>query len=334
MISSADHALFRRAIDGAGDFVLVTHMHPDGDAFGSQIALARFLLALGKRVRVINNDPIPEILGFIRDPRISVETYRRSQHDDAIASASRIILVDNSVPDRLGRMEPTMVSVAARTLCIDHHPTRDAPWADNIVAVSACATTALIYELTRHYGWTVDREAAEAIYVGMATDTGFFRYNSTDVRAHQIAAELLAAGVRPARVYREIYERNSAAFTRLLGHCLAGLRLDAEGAIASVKITRQLVDTLQADDEDTSEITTSLLAMDGVRIAVLFRELPDGRIKVSLRSKGELDVHELASEFGGGGHRNASGLVLNGRLDDAVSTVTERATQMLERASA
>ena len=105
-----------------------------------------------------------------------------------------------------------------------------------------------------------------------------------------------------------------------------------DGAVASVKITHQLVEALQAEDEDTAEITTALLAIDHVMIAVLFRELPDGRIKVSLRSKGDLDVHRLAIEFGGGGHRNASGIVMEGGLDQVVRTVTERATSMVDPA--
>jgi phosphoesterase RecJ-like protein len=223
-----------------------------------------------------------------------------------------------------------MTELAHRTLCIDHHPARDAPWVHNIVDVGSCATTAMIFELTRRSGWKPDPRAAEAIYVGLATDTGFFRFNSTNPQAHLIAARLLRAGVHPARTFQEIYERNSVAFTRLLGHALAGLRLDAAGAVASVKISRQLVDSLRADDVETAEITTALLAIDGVRVAILFRELSDGRIKVSLRSKGDIDVHGLAAEFGGGGHKNASGIVMNGRLDQVLHTVTRMAVALVE----
>jgi phosphoesterase RecJ-like protein len=129
--------------------------------------------------------------------------------------------------------------------------------------------------------------------------------------------------------YQEIYERNSPAYVRLLGHALVGLRLDAGGAVASVRITRRMLEQLDAEEVDATEITTSLLALDGVRVAALFRELADGRIKVSLRSKGTLDVHRLAIEFGGGGHRNASGIVMPGRLDDAIEVVTSRASELL-----
>ena len=139
-------------------------------------------------------------------------------------------------------------------------------------------------------------------------------------------------GVQPARTYQEIYERNSPAFTRLLGHALSGLRLDAGGAIASVRVTGAMIEASDADGIDTSEMTTALLAMDGVRVALLFREMPGGRIKVSLRSKGDLDVHRLASEFGGGGHRNASGIVLAGSLDEVSARIIEEARRPLEAA--
>ncbi|HKQ63089.1 MAG TPA: bifunctional oligoribonuclease/PAP phosphatase NrnA [Candidatus Polarisedimenticolaceae bacterium] len=329
MIPEAFHATFQRLIDGARQFVLVTHINPDGDALGSQFGLGAFLLERGARVRIVDQDPVPAALRFIAQPALEVEVYDAARHDAALAATELVVLVDNSAPDRLGRMEPVMRRLAGRTLCIDHHPARDVPWAHALIDAGSCATTAMIYELTRRCGWRPSAAAAEALYVGLATDTGFFRFNSTSADAHEIAAALLRLGVEPARSFREIYERNSAAFTRLLGLGLARLRMDAGGAVASVQLDRALIEAAQAQDVDPSEITTPLLAIDGVLVAALFRELPDGRIKVSLRSKGELDVHGLAAEFGGGGHRNASGIVVEGRLEAVAAQVTARATALL-----
>jgi phosphoesterase RecJ-like protein len=226
-------------------------------------------------------------------------------------------------------MEKAILSVAGKVLCIDHHPTQGTPWAHNILDVQASATAAMIYDLTTGAGYRPDLPAAEALYAGLSTDTGFFRFNSTRVRAHEIAAELIRAGVEPAKCFREVYEKNSPAWTRLLGRALAGLRLDAGGGIVSVRITRAEEIECGADGADTSEMATSLLAIEGVRIALLFRELPGGRVKVSLRSKGDLDVYRLALEFGGGGHRNASGIVTDGRLDTVAETVIGRAAGLL-----
>jgi phosphoesterase RecJ-like protein len=320
MISAESIKLFRALIDGARRLIITTHINPDGDAIGSEFALARWLVELDKSVGVINDHPTPANLAFLEDAR-RAEAYEPQRHDAALRDADLLILVDNSAPDRLGRMEARLVGSAERVLCIDHHPARDAPWRHGIVDVGACATTAMIYELMRASAWQPDRATAEALYVGLATDTGFFRFNSTSVRAHEIAAELLARGVEPARTYEAVYERNSAAYTRLLGHGLAELALENDGAVASVRLSLERIRSLQAQDVDTSEMTTPLLAIDGVRIAVLYRELGDGRIKVSLRSKGDLDVHGLAARFGGGGHRNASGIVMRGSMDEVVQTV-------------
>ena len=329
MISPESRELFQRLVDAAQRIVLVTHIQPDGDALGSQVSLGRFLGARGKPYRTINNDATQEILQYVEDPERPVEVYDPVRHDAELAASDLLILVDNSAPDRLGRMELAIVDNAERVLCIDHHPTRDAPWKHNIVDVDACATTAVIYELVRGCGWTPDLTAAQAIFVGLATDTGFFRFNSTNACGLRIAADLLDLGIEPASNYEAIYERNSEAYTRLLGSALDTLAVRASGALVSVTITQAIVERLQASDVDTSEITTSLLAMDRVRLALLFRELPGERVKISLRSKGQLDVHRLATEFGGGGHRNASGIVMDGPLERAVDLVTRRAEALV-----
>jgi phosphoesterase RecJ-like protein len=197
-----------------------------------------------------------------------------------------------------------------------------------VIDTSASATAILVYELTRARGYIPDRAAADALYAGLATDTGFFRFNSTSPRALRIAAELLELGADPTRCYREVYERNAPAYTRLLGRALSGLTLSADGLVGSVAITLAMVEACQAEGVDTSEVTTPVLAVEGVMLALLFRELPEGKVKVSLRSKGAIDVQQLAAEFGGGGHRNASGIVLPGQFEDVVKTLTDRAVAL------
>jgi phosphoesterase RecJ-like protein len=328
MIPDDAHKLFRTLCAAAEHCVITTHLNPDGDAVGSETGLASYLLSLGKRVDIVNQDPTPKTLAFIESPSAPVSVYDAAVHDALLEKVDLLLLVDNSAPDRLGRMERVMSENHARTLCIDHHPTRDAPWAHNIVDVSSSATAAMIFELTRPTGFVPDAAAAQAMYAGLATDTGFFRFNSTSARSHEIAAELLRLGATPAPIYEQIYERNSEAYTRLLGHALSEMRVEAEGDVASVRITRDLLRSLNAQQVDTSEITTALLALDGVQIVALFRELSGSRVKVSLRSKGDLDVHALATEFGGGGHHNASGIVMPGALDETADRVLARAIEL------
>ncbi len=321
--------LLRELLETSRRIVVTTHVNPDGDAIGSEIALARYLAVLGRPARIVNADPTPLNLRFLEDPEFRAEVYDPPSHDPIVAEADLVVLLDNSAPDRLGRMETVVRAAAARTLCIDHHPTRGTVWAHNVLEDRASATAAMVYRLMQALGLSPDARTAEALYTGLATDTGFFRFNSTTPAAHAIAGELLRAGVEPARSYGEVYERNSPAYTRLLGMALTGLRFDAGGAIVSVRITREMERACGSERVDTSEMTTPLLAVDGVRVALLFRELEGGRVKVSLRSKGEVDVYGLAAEFGGGGHRNASGIVTSGPLDDVVANVIERATKLL-----
>jgi len=326
VIAPDDHRRFRALVESGSRFALVTHMNPDGDAIGAELGLAAFLIDRGKHVEIVNHDPTPRVLRFLERGRPPIRLYDPAADDRALAEFDRIVLLDNSAPDRLGRMEAAMLALRANVLCIDHHPTRATAWGDLILDVGASAAAAMVHELTTAAGWTPDRDAAEALYVGIATDTGFFRFNSTTPDSLRIAADLLAAGVDPAKCYRRIYERNSPEYTRILGSALAGMRLDAGGRVVSVRIPLDVIGA--SEDVDTSEMTTPLLAIDGVRVALLFRELEGGRVKVSLRSKGDLDVHELAVRFGGGGHRNASGIVTAGRLDAVAREVVERAVAL------
>jgi phosphoesterase RecJ-like protein len=333
LLTAEQHALFAGVCDDDTTFVVTTHMNPDGDALGSQIAVARYLATLGKQVRLINGDRTPELLSFVTEGSQPIEVYDPEAHDPVLRGVDRVILVDNSAPDRFGRMEPIITSVAGHTLCIDHHPTRAAPWAGTILQVGASATAVLVWELLRKRGWEPDEQACQALFVGLATDTGFFRYESADAHAHRVAAELLERGVSTGATYRRIYERNSASYTRLLGYALSALELHAKGRIAAVRLRRESILALGAADEDTGEITTALLSLAGVSVVFLFRELADGRVKVSLRSKGVIDVHQLASGFGGGGHRNASGIVLPEPLDEVAEQVIEKARELLASAS-
>jgi phosphoesterase RecJ-like protein len=328
VITREEFDAFAAVVDRAKLFVLVTHVNPDGDAIGSQVGLGRYLQSAGREVRIVNQDATPADLRFLEFDGPPGEGYDPARHDGLLDAADAIVLVDNSAPDRLGRMEAPARARAGKTFCIDHHPTRGTPWAVNVIDTSASATAVLIHELVRERGWTPDRAAADALYAGLATDTGFFRFNSTSPRAFRIAAELLEAGADPTRCYRELYERNTPAYTRLLGRALADLALDAGGALASVGITLAMIDAAGASGVDTSEFTTPLLAVDGVTVAVLFRELSGGKVKVSLRSKGELDVQRMASEFGGGGHRNASGIVMQGGFAEVVAKVRARAAAL------
>lgn len=309
-------------------FVLVTHINADGDGLGAQFALARFLRRHGKDVRVINNDPLPRQFAFLAKGD-EPEVFEPSRHGKALGEADVIVILDNSSANRLAALRDAVMQSRAVRVCIDHHPTPDTQWDVMVIDEAACATGEMIYRLIREVDGDVDPSEAQPIYVSIVTDTGNFRFSNTTPKVLLAAADLLSKGVNVPTVYQEIFERNALSFVKLLGTALASIRLEESGRLGYIVLTREMMKICGADGEDTSDIINGILTIDGTRLAILFKELEDGRTKVSLRSKGSLDVNRLASEFGGGGHRNASGIVMPVPLPRAVDTILPKARALM-----
>lgn len=309
---------------------LATHVNPDGDGIGSEICLYHHLRSLGIEARIVNSEALPLRYRFL-DPADAVEVYDAGRHDAFLRGADVIFMLDNSATTRLGPLEPAIRATRATTVCIDHHNVVDPFWAVNIIDGEACATGELVFQIIKAMGGRIEFAAAQAAYVALVTDTGYFRFSKTSPRCHQAAAEMLALGVSPPRVYQEVFERNTPALVRLGGMALGGLRLLEEGRLAYITLTRGQVVACDADHEDTSDVVNGLLAIDGVRVAVMFKELEERHVKLSFRSKGNLDVNRLAARFGGGGHTNAAGAVVEGGLDEVVARVLVPCRELLKQ---
>ncbi len=307
---------------------LCTHITPDGDGIGAEICLQRYLASRGIDARILNTEPLPERYRFL-DGDGEVLVFDETEHGRFVRDADLIFMLDNSAVTRLGTLEEAIRSSRATTVCIDHHNVLEPFWAINIIDEDACATGELIFQIIKALGGQPDRVAAQAAYVSMVTDTGYFRFSKTSPRCHEAAAEMLAAGVSPPRVYQEVFERHSEALVRLTGVALADLRREEDGALAWITLTSEQVRACGAEMEDTSDVVNELLMIDGVRLAVLFKELEGGRVKLSFRSKGGLDVNRLAAGFGGGGHTNASGTVIESTLEDAIRTILPACRRLL-----
>lgn len=312
-------------------FVLVTHVNADGDGLGSQFALARFLRRRGKEVRVVNTDPIPYQYRFLTKGD-EPEVYDAAKHDPVLDKADAIVILDNSSANRLAAMRDAVRRSPAPKVCIDHHPLPDTQWDMMVIDEKACATGEMIYRLIREVAGDVTADEAVPIYVSVVTDTGNFRFSNTTPRVLTMAADLVSKGADVPMVYQQIYEQNSPAFVRLLGTALASIRQCESGRLGYIVLTRDAMRSCGADGEDTSDIINGILTIEGTRLALLFKELPDGTTKLSVRSKGSIDVNRLASEFGGGGHRNASGAVLAVPIDQAVEKVLSRARGLVAQA--
>jgi len=318
----------REEIQRASRILLTTHQNPDGDGLGSEVALAAYLTSLGKETLILNPDETLERYRFL-DSAGQIHVFDAQGCGEQVRSCDLIITLDNSSLHRMGKMEQAVRESGARSLCIDHHSTTDPFWSVNVIDETACATGEMVYDLIKSLGGELNLAAAEALYTAMVTDTGNFRFSKTSPRSHRIAAELLAKGVKPARVYELVYEQQEEGFVRLTGEALSGFRLEAGGRLGWIALTRRQIVEHAADLADTSEIVNHLFAIRGVKVCLLFKELPDGKIKVSLRSKGAIDVHAVATAYGGGGHQNASGAVLDGPLDSAVAKVVTDARSLL-----
>lgn len=318
----------RTQVGRARTILLTTHQNPDGDGLGSEVALAAHLKRAGKQIWILNPDETPERYRFL-DPSGEIRGFAGDADAQRIRSCDLVITLDNSSLHRLGNMEPGIRDSGVPSLCIDHHTTTDSFWQLNVIDETACATGEMIYDLVKALGGIIDSHSAMALYTAMITDTGNFRFSKTSPRSHRIAAELLALGVEPARVYELVYEQQPEGFVRLAGVALSGFRLEAEGRLGWIALTRKQILECNAEQADTSEIVNHLFGIRGVRVCLLFKELPEGRVKVSLRSKGNLDVHGIASTYGGGGHQNASGAILAGSLDVVVARVVADARTLL-----
>ncbi|MBI1951959.1 MAG: bifunctional oligoribonuclease/PAP phosphatase NrnA [Acidobacteria bacterium] len=317
-------------IDRAKTAALITHVNPDGDGIGAEICLGRYLRTRGIEARIINTDPLAARYRFL-DPDGRVEIFDPARHDAFLRQSDLIFMLDNSATSRMGSLEPAVRGSRATTVCIDHHNVIEPFWQVNIVDPDACATGELVFQIIKLMGGAVDPIAAQAAYVSLVTDTGYFRFSKTSPRCHEAAAEMLAAGVNPPLVYAEVYERNTPALLRLGAAALADLRQEEGGRLAWITLTREQVLRCQAELEDTSDVVNDLLTIDGTRLAVLFKELDGGRIKLSFRSKGSVDVNRLAARFGGGGHTNAAGAIVSGGLEETISRILPPCRDLLQQ---
>ncbi|MGB6648381.1 MAG: bifunctional oligoribonuclease/PAP phosphatase NrnA [Bacteroidota bacterium] len=312
-------------------FVLTTHVNPDGDGIGSEIALAEWLSAHHKEVRIINHSPTPEVYRFL-DPKGRILIFNPERDAELIASADVIVVLDINHPGRLRSMESNVLESRAVKICIDHHPD-PAPFARHyLLDDDATSTGEIVYRVL-----TADRKegleplVAQALYCAIITDTGSFRYPRVDPEIFRIAAHLVECGADPVAIYSEVYQKWSTGRVHLLGEMLAGLELSEGGALAHITVTREMLSRTGTTEEDTDNFTNYPMNVDGVLAGILFLELQDG-LKISFRSRGEISINELAKEFGGNGHKNAAGArIEGGSLEEVRLRVLKAARKYVTR---
>jgi phosphoesterase RecJ-like protein len=315
----------------AGPCVITTHLNPDGDAIGSELALAEWLRAQGKTVRILNHDATPAVYQFL-DLRGEIEVFRPGRDAGILASASMIFVVDTNSPDRLESMGQGVRSSAAIKVCIDHHLDPDPFMAYPVIDSDATSTGEVLMRLFDHEGRIpYTPSMATALYCAIMTDTGSFRYPRVDGEIHRLTARLLEAGADPVSIYTSVYEQWSGGRIHLLGRTLASLRTACDGKLAYVSITREMLAETGAAEEDTDNFTTFPMSISGVIAGILFLETGGG-VKISFRSRGDIPINLLARKFGGNGHKNAAGARLPGeRIEQVRDRVIAAACELLHQ---
>lgn len=315
-------------------FLLTTHVNPDGDGLGSELALAEWLISHGKQVTILNCSPTPAIFRFL-DTHDRIRAFDPGRDAITIAGVNAIVVVDTNQLDRLQSMEGPVRASSAVKICIDHHLEPE-PFAHHtVIDVDATSTGEILYHLLlRMEGSRLSPPIAQALYCAIMTDTGSFRYPRVDPEIHRIVARLIECGADPVSIYSQVYERWSPGRIRLLGEMLAGMNTMFDGRLAYTTITQAMLRHTDTLEEDTDNFTTYPMSVEGVIAGILFLELKQG-IKISFRSKGEIPINELAKEFGGNGHKNAAGArVGNGSLEEIREKILGAAEKYIVRAGA
>lgn len=292
-------------IEERRDFLLTSHARPDGDAVGSLLALSEILKKMGKTSEVMMSDPVPVIYKPLPyADRIVHSSQANGNHEAAI-----LLECDSVQRTRINGLEQYFL------ISIDHHVTGKQFAAVNWIDPGACACAEMVYRLGKAAGVKITPEIATCLYTAVLTDTGSFSYAPTSAHTFDLARQLVEDGANPVRIAQSVYFSSPAAKMRLLGAALS--QLQVEGRTAWMTVTREDMDRCQALEEDCEGLVNYALGIAGVEVAVFFREVPDHRVRVSLRSKGAVNVSAVADEFGGGGHECASGFSVNGPLPTA-----------------
>jgi bifunctional oligoribonuclease and PAP phosphatase NrnA len=313
------------AIHRAKRIVILSHVRPDCDAIGSQLALLLSLQQLGKEVTAWNEDGLPESYRFLeKSSLIQQPPGEPEEFDLAIA-------LDTASQQRLGT---TLQAIrrANQWINIDHHASN--PGYGDLVYIDtvAPATGQIVYEFIRTEKLPFSRAAADALYAAISTDTGSFRYSNTTARTFEIAGELIRSGANAAKIANKLYESYPKRRVQLLGELLPNASFDLDDQIASMSLTNETKERLQIQPDDIDGLIDYVRAVDTVIVAVFFEELADGKIRLSMRSKDDqVDVNKICGEFGGGGHPRAAGARIRGNMEEARSKVLKRVSHEITK---
>jgi len=314
---------FQKAVDlinKSNNILLTTHTKPDGDACGCVTAMYDVLTTLGKKAQLILLSEVPEWYQFLFAQNVLVLEKDFTLHQltqGQLAKTDLVIIIDTNSYSQLPKFDEFLKQNAQPVLVIDHHVTSDNLGDVELIDTSAAATALIVFDLLKYANWPLTEKIAQALFVAVAADTGWFQFSNTDARAYRTCADLIDAGANPAQIHHDLYQNFSHPRFKLMTAMLNTLELHLDGRFAAQQLLQADFKKTQASYKDTENLIDECRRLSSVEVAALFVELPDGRIKCSLRSKDPVDVRIIAQKFGGGGHKTAAGAHLSGPVENA-----------------
>ena len=303
-------------------FLITTHVYPDGDAIGSQIALYILLKRMGKEVELINAFPLPARYKFLPNSRLI-------KHNATLSYSELAFVLDVGSKGRLGNMRDHINNIKT-VINIDHHQGNDRFGIINWIDSHMSSVGEQIFYLYKYMKLEIMKPEAICLYTAIVTDTGSFQYSNTSVETHLVVSELLETGIDHTEICNQIYKNIPASKLKLLHLALETLRFDAKGKIGYMFITSDMYSKACATEEDSEGIVEYSRNVKGVEVGILFKQHARGNIKISFRSRSKVDVMEIASKFGGGGHHNAAACTIKGELGSVLKNVVKTASQELK----
>jgi bifunctional oligoribonuclease and PAP phosphatase NrnA len=304
-------------------FIITAHETPDGDAIGSECAMLRALRSLGKEALIFNGDPTPRKFSFLDADRI-VGVLEREEQLPANLESFCLLMLDVNDVHNIGQVATLVLPRVCSHFIIDHHEREEDLLTGNLVQKSASSTCEILYQLFREMKVSVDFQIAQALFTGIVYDTGSFVYPKTTALTFEIARDLVQQGVEPNFVYSRLYESNSISALLLQSRVLSTLELAYEDHVSILTLRRQMILDSGAIYEEADQLINIPLKSEDIRVSVFFKENPEGLLRCSMRSKGNINVAEIAQLFGGGGHKTAAGFKCRESLEHTKELVLEK----------
>jgi bifunctional oligoribonuclease and PAP phosphatase NrnA len=322
------------AIRKSRSVVVTSHVQPDGDALGSTLGMLRALKALGKEARAISPSHVPYGFTFMLEREDEVVRYDPVRDDPVLEAADLFLVLDCASLDRAGEVGEKMAELGNPTLMIDHHTTNEALGTWNYIIHDASSTAALCVNVLDGLGVPLTLPLAVPLYIGIITDTGNFNYPSTTPATHEKAARLLAAGVNPYEIHRQLALDRTIDFIRLAGLAIFNVQFARGGEIAYSVVGHELYRRFRARVDELVMLPPYLISIRNVEVGALFLEYEPGKILIELRSQGLINVGTLAKNLGGGGHSGAADVRIEGEMADIVQQIVQDASVRLDLAHA